>query len=41
MVPDYTYDGGHLNETGRNKVAKQLLILLAKQLLILLANISK
>jgi len=33
MVPDYTYDGGHLNETGRKKAAEQLLILLA--------NISK
>jgi hypothetical protein len=30
MVPEYTYDGGHLNETGRKKVAEQLLILLAK-----------
>ena len=29
MVPDYTYDGGHLNEIGRKKVAEQLLILLA------------
>lgn len=29
MVPDYTYDGGHLNETGRKKVAEQLLVLLA------------
>ena len=29
MVPEYTYDGGHLNETGRKKVAEQLLILLA------------
>ena len=33
MVPDYTYDGGHLNETGRKKAAEQLLVLLA--------NISK
>jgi len=24
LVPDYTYDGGHLNETGRKKVAEQL-----------------
>ncbi len=30
MVPEYTYDGGHLNETGRKKVAEQLLILLAQ-----------
>ena len=30
LVPDYTYDGGHLNETGRKKAAEQLLILLAK-----------
>lgn len=29
LVPDYTYDGGHLNETGRKKVAEQLLIVLA------------
>ena len=29
MVPEYTYDGGHLNEVGRKKVAEQLLILLA------------
>ena len=29
MVPDYTYDGGHLNEAGRKKVAEQLLVLLA------------
>jgi len=29
MVPEYTYDGGHLNELGRKKVAEQLLILLA------------
>ena len=30
MVPEYTYDGGHLNEVGRKKVAEQLLILLAQ-----------
>ena len=30
MVPEYTHDGGHLNETGRKKVAEQLLILLAQ-----------
>ena len=29
MAPEYTYDGGHLNELGRKKVAEQLLILLA------------
>ena len=30
LVPDYTYDGGHLNEKGRKKLAEQLLIFLAK-----------
>jgi len=29
MAPDYSYDGGHLNEKGRKIVAEQLLILLA------------
>lgn len=29
MVPAYTYDGGHLNELGRKKVAEQFLLLLA------------
>jgi hypothetical protein len=29
LVPDYTYDGGLLNETDRKKIAEQLLILLA------------
>jgi len=29
MVPEYTNDGGHLNELGRKRVAEQLLILLA------------
>lgn len=29
MVPEYTYDSGHLNETGRKKVAEQLLIFFA------------
>ena len=29
LVPDYTHDGGHLNEMGRKVVAEQLLILLA------------
>ena len=28
MVPEYTNDGGHLNEIGRKKVAEQFLILL-------------
>jgi hypothetical protein len=28
MVPDYTKDGGHLNEVGRKRVAEQLLITL-------------
>jgi len=30
MVPEYTYDGGHLNELGRKKAAEQLLILLSE-----------
>lgn len=29
MVPEYTVDGGHLNEIGRKKVAEQLILLLA------------
>ncbi len=29
MVPEYTNDGGHLNKTGRKKVAEQLILLLA------------
>jgi hypothetical protein len=29
MVPEYTSDGGHLNEVGRKKVAEQLILLLA------------
>jgi hypothetical protein len=29
LVPDYTYDGGHLNELGRQIAAEQLLVLLA------------
>ena len=29
MVPAYTYDGGHLNENGRKRIAEQLLIYLA------------
>jgi len=29
MVPDYTYDGGHLNESGRKIAAEQLLTFLA------------
>ena len=28
LFSDYTYDGGHLNESGRKKAAEQLLILL-------------
>lgn len=28
LVPEYTHDGGHLNENGRKKVAEQLLLLL-------------
>ena len=28
LVPEYTYDGGHLNELGRTKAAEQLLLLL-------------
>jgi hypothetical protein len=30
LVPQYTEDGGHLNEAGRRKVAEQLLITLAR-----------
>jgi hypothetical protein len=29
LAPDYTYDGGHLNELGRKIAAQQLLLLLA------------
>ena len=29
MAPEYTYDDGHLNETGRKRAAEQLLVLLA------------
>ena len=29
MIPGYTYDGGHLSESGRRVVAEQLLIFLA------------
>lgn len=29
MLPEYTQDGGHLNETGRKLVAEQLLVFLA------------
>jgi hypothetical protein len=28
LVPEYTYDGGHLNKKGRKRVAEQLLLLL-------------
>ncbi len=30
MVPEYTDDGGHLNDQGRMKIAEQLLIILAE-----------
>ena len=30
LVPEYTYDYGHLNELGRGRVAKELLITLVK-----------
>jgi len=30
LVPEYTYDGGHLNELGRKMAAQKLLVLLAK-----------
>jgi hypothetical protein len=30
MVSQYTYDGGHLNEKGRKRVAEQLLIIIAQ-----------
>ena len=30
LIPDYTYDGSHLNETGQRIIAKQLLNFLAK-----------
>ena len=30
LVPEYSRDGAHLNETGRKIVAEQFLILLAK-----------
>ena len=29
LVPEYTYDGGHLNDLGRKILAEQLLIFLA------------
>lgn len=32
LLPDYTSDGGHLNQLGRTVVAKQLLLMLANQL---------
>ena len=32
LVPDYTYDGGHLNEAGRRIVAEQFLVFLATSL---------
>lgn len=30
LVPEYTYDGGHLNEQGRRRAAEQLLVFLAE-----------
>lgn len=30
LVPNYTYDGGHLNEQGKNYIAKHFLLFLAK-----------
>ena len=30
LVPEYTYDNGHLNEIGRKKIAEQFILLLAK-----------
>jgi hypothetical protein len=30
LIPEYTHDGGHLNETGRKIVAQSLLVLLAQ-----------
>jgi hypothetical protein len=30
LIPDYTYDGGHLNERGRIMVAEKLLLFLAQ-----------
>lgn len=32
LNPEYTYDGGHLNEVGRKLVAEQLLLLLASRI---------
>lgn len=32
LAPEYTYDGGHLNEAGRKKVAEQLILLLIDNL---------
>ena len=32
LVPDYTYDGGHLNELGRKLAAKGLIRVLAENL---------
>lgn len=29
LIPDYTDDGGHLNEAGRKKVSEQLLLFLS------------
>ena len=31
LVPEYTHDGGHLNEVGRKKLAEQLLVFLVNR----------
>lgn len=35
LIPDYTYDGGHLNELGRQLAAKELLRILAENVRII------
>ncbi len=32
LVPEYTYDGGHLNETGRRLAAERMLLVLVNQI---------
>jgi lysophospholipase L1-like esterase len=32
MVPEYTYDGGHLNEDGRKRVAAAFLVTLVNEI---------
>ncbi|WP_419663454.1 hypothetical protein [Desulfosarcina variabilis] len=32
MVPEYTYDGGHLNEVGRKRVAAEFLVTLVNEI---------